>query len=139
MAKKKQFLVIENEIDFILIGIVSHAKDYRLCFELNKQLDIFLEKTDDLELKNKKPESSFFSVSSCENEDENKIFIISNKSAGQFLIPDLKQWDYFFMIKGLIREKEKSNLIENIKVSKIVALASEIDPFKVKSIENLFF
>lgn len=139
MAKKKQFLVIENEIDFILIGIVSHAKDYRLCFELNKLLDIFLAKTEDLELKNKNPENSFFSVSSFTNEDENKIFIISNKSSGQFLIPELKQWDYFFMIKGMIREKEKSSMIENIKACKLVALAAEIDALKVKLIENLIF
>jgi hypothetical protein len=139
MAKKKQFLVIENEIDFILIGIVSHAKDYRLCFDLNKLLEILLEKGEDLELKNKNTESSFFSVFSYTNEDDNKMIIISNKSAGQHLIQELKQWDYFFMIKGLIREAEKTNILEKIKSSKLVTLMADIEASKVKSIGNLIF
>ena len=139
MAKKKQFLVLENEIDFILIGIVSNEKDYRLCFDLNKLLEINLLKGDDLELKSKNQESSFFTVSSYANEDGNKMIVISNKSGGKFLVSELKQWDYFFMIKSFIRETEKLKIIERIKTSKHIALSAEISPEKVKAIENLIF
>jgi len=139
MAKKKQVLVIHSEIDFILFGIASHAKDYRLCFDLNKILDIHLTKNEDLEFKNKQQESSFFSVFSYLNEDEYTMMIISNKTLGQHLIPELKQWDYFFMIKGMMRDPEKVKTLEKVKTSKLIALAADIDPTKIKSIENLFF
>ena len=44
----KQILSVEYEFDFILIGISSASKDYRLGWELNRSLKLKLSRTDDL-------------------------------------------------------------------------------------------
>ena len=42
----KQQLNIEYDYDFFLLGLVCQAKDYRLCFEVNKKLGVEFNKID---------------------------------------------------------------------------------------------
>ena len=44
MAKTVGKLTNEGDYDFIVIGLVCQNRDYRLCHELNKVLNIELEK-----------------------------------------------------------------------------------------------
>lgn len=139
MAKKKQVLSLENEIDFVLFGLSSHSKDYRLSFFLNKSLDMIFEKNEDLELKNKNNESYFYSVYSALNDDGFEFVLISNKCDGSYLLPELKQWDYFLLIKSLMREQDKIVVWEKLKTTNLINLCAEIDLSKVKSIGNIIF
>ena len=40
----------DQQYDFILIGIICQHKDYKLCYELNRKLDLNLVKCEDYEL-----------------------------------------------------------------------------------------
>ena len=52
----KLSLNFEEDYSFLLIGISCHAKDYRLCWELNKLLNFDFARADDLEINSKKKE-----------------------------------------------------------------------------------
>ncbi|MFH1321040.1 MAG: IPExxxVDY family protein [Bacteroidota bacterium] len=45
---RKRVLNIDIDYDFALIGICCQAEDYRLCWEINKILEIELERRDDI-------------------------------------------------------------------------------------------
>lgn len=135
----KHTLEIEYDYDFVLIGISSHEKDYRICWALNNQLGLNLIKTDALEIKDKKQdEPSFFSLFSFELPDEfMEYFIIANRSEKGLLIPEQKQVDYFFIIRGEIENDKVMEVIRLIKESSLVQTAFRVDVNALKSKQNL--
>lgn len=135
----KQNLFIKHEFDFILIGLVCHLKDYRLCFSINKGLEMELKKIDHLEIFiNKRRETSSYSLYSYEKDDYRSFYIVSNKGSKSFLIPEQKQLDYFLLIKGITNE-EKKEIIQKLKQIPSILGAYDIDPIPLKSKENLLF
>ena len=135
----KHTLEIEYDYDFVLIGISSHEKDYRICWALNNQLGLNLIKTDALEIKDKKQvDPSFFSLFSFELPDEfMEYFIIANRSEKGLLIPEQKQVDYFFIIRGEIENDKVMDMIRLIKESSLVQTAFRVDVNALKSKQNL--
>ena len=138
MAKKQTFtLDFTPEYDFILIGIFCAYRDYRLCFELNKLLDLNLERQTDLELKlDKKGSSGKFPYFLYLTDDEEEIYLISNKGTNAYFIPELKQTDYFFLVKNQSRYTDINELIQMIKSISLVSSVMEPDPYELKSAEN---
>ena len=160
----KHTLKIEYDYDFLLIGISSHDKDYRLCWALNKMFEIDLTKTESLEIKSKKQSTpSFFSLFKYENEDEFKeYFVIANLSENKLfsskdntlfgkgvketqstengiLIPEHKQMNYFFVLRGEVEDAEADEIIKKIKELDQVLTAVRIDVSELKSKTNLVF
>jgi len=147
----KRILQVDYDYDFLLIGICTHAKDYRLCWEINKILDIKLERVDDTMLNAhtkdfgvKKGAShgelSAYSLYFCEEEESNNCFhVISNKSSNETLITEQKQVDYFLRIKGNNNPDYPVDIIKKLKNISIVLTAYEIDPNKLKSKHKLLF
>ena len=135
----KHTLEIEMDYDFVLIGISSHEKDYRICWGLNNKLELDLVKVEPLEIKDKKQdELSHFSLFSCERPDEfMEYFIVSNRSEKGMLIPEQKQLDYFFIIKGEIENDVVMEMIKKIKEIDLVQTAFRIDVASLKSKQNL--
>ncbi|CAN5470821.1 hypothetical protein BH10BAC1_BH10BAC1_03480 [soil metagenome] len=135
----KYTLEIEYDYDFVLIGISSHEKDYRICWAINNQLGLNLTKTDALEIKDKKQEElSHFSLFSFELPDEfMEYFIIANRSEKGLLIPEQKQVDYFFIIRGEIENEKVMEMIKLIKESNLVQTAFRVDVNALKSKQNL--
>jgi len=135
----KLTLEIEEEYDFDLIGICSHAKDYRLSWELNKQLAFDLIKDENFELtvKGEKQNHSFFSFI----DDENLIeyYLINNRSEKGVLVPEEKKSDYFLLIKGVIRTGMTSELVQRIASIKNVLTTYEIEVEELRSKNNLLF
>ena len=138
---KKHLLEIEYDFDFVLIGISSHEKDYRICWALNNKLGLELIKTDPLEIKDKKQEDpSVFSLFVCDRPDEfMEYLIIANRSEKGLLIPEQKQMDYFFVIKGEIEDEKIEEMISKIKEINFVLTTVRIDPSVLKSKQNLIF
>jgi hypothetical protein len=135
----KYTLEIEYDYDFVLIGISSHEKDYRICWALNNQLGLNLTKTDALEIKDKKQdELSHFSLFSFEQPDEfMEYFIIANRSEKGLLIPEQKQVDYFFIIRGEVDDEKVMEMVKQIKDSNLVQTAFRVDVNALKSKQNL--
>lgn len=160
----KHTLKIEYDFDFVLIGISSHEKDYRICWALNKALDLELTKKESLEIKSKKQTTpSFFSLFKCENEEEFvEYFMISNHSENKLflsksntlfgkgakeqqsteigiLIPEQKHLNYFFIIRGEIIDSKAEEILTKIKEIDFVLTAVTIRVKELKSKKNLIF
>jgi hypothetical protein len=162
----KHTLEIEYDYDFVLIGISSHEKDYRFCWALNNRLKLELSKKESLEIKGKKQTTpSYFSFFTFDDQDqfteysvlanfseskslaavEDTLFGAAGKtkqgeqSENEFLIPEHKQMNYFFVIRGEMDNDEVEELIQQIREIDIVLTAIRIDPKTLKSKQNLIF
>ncbi len=160
----KHTLEIQYDYDFVLIGISSHEKDYRMCWALNNKFGIELEKIDSLEIKGKKQETpSFFSLFTFDHPDnfieytvvanlseskmsfkkEHSLFGTKVKphsySENEYLIPEHKQMNYFFVMKGEVEQHQVQQMIKQIKEIDLVLTAIPIDVSQLKSKHNLIF
>ncbi len=135
----KTVLLTEFEYDFQLIGISSHAKDYRISWELNKIFGIELNKENDVLFATKKGGNAVFSMYFYKNKDEEQdVRLISNKSNGRFLIPESKASDYFLILYDF-NEYESREMLVKIRKINVVLTAFEVDVSTLKSKENLLF
>tara|TARA_R110001592_G_scaffold140938_1_gene362101 strand:- start:7513 stop:7926 length:414 start_codon:yes stop_codon:yes gene_type:complete len=135
----KLLLNIEEEYDFFLIGISCHAKDYRLCWEMNRLLNIDLARTEDLDINLKTSIGKFSFYEFIDEENYSEYFLISNRSAKGFLIPEQKNTDFLFMIKGAAYDSLIEEISEKIGASEIVLTSYNIDVDSLKSKQNLLF
>lgn len=132
-------LDLEEDFDFFMLGIYSHIKDYRLCWEINKEMGIELEKEQNLEvMSNGELKSYTFNV--FENRQEpNDYYLISNKSEKGFLIPEEKKCDYFLIVKGNLSEDEEQSIVKKLNNCKNVLTSYPIEASELKSKNNLIF
>ncbi|MBK7181593.1 MAG: IPExxxVDY family protein [Bacteroidetes bacterium] len=156
----KHTLEIEFDYDFVLIGISSHEKDYRLCWTVNNALNLQLSKQESLEIKGRKQTTpSFFSFFLFEKQDEfidyaiianlsesktveqttSTLFDALDESDNEYLIPEQKQMNYFFLIRGEIENEEVNEIIQQIKEIENVQTAVRIDVKSLRSKQNLIF
>ncbi|HMR20333.1 MAG TPA: IPExxxVDY family protein [Sphingobacterium sp.] len=152
------------ELDFILIGISSSLRDYKLCHFINKATGLNLvfgkeahidhnskpknKAIEELDYhilhergKNKKEYKNHYQIYRYCNENfEYEFYLVNNKSLeNSVLIPEAANFDYFMLIKHYIDEEDLSMLIERIRAIPEVMLVKEIDPTALKSKENLIF
>jgi hypothetical protein len=137
----KLVLKFELDLDFVLIALTVPLKDYRLCFKINKQLNIQFYRIDELCL----PISgynlpSYFSRYHYQNsQTETDFYLLANKGTEGFLIPEMKTVDFFIIIKNFIDEEDLDSFISGLNKIPEVQVAAEVDPKKLKSKENLIF
>ncbi len=136
----KKFLKLELDFDFILIAITSQLKDYRLCYYINKYTETNFNKVDDLCLHFKDDGAKYFSHYLYQWTNTDCLFhLLANKGTDGFLIPEMKEADYFILIKEFIDEEDLDFFLERIKLIQDIQAAAEINPNRLKSKENLLF
>lgn len=139
ITMSKTVFLSEFEYDFKLIGISSHSKDYRLCWEINKKFGVELQKEQDVLFSNKKGHTANFSMYFYQNEAEEKdLRLISNKSGGRLLIPESKASDFLLMFYDY-NKFEISEMLREIRKINIVLTAFEVEVSTLKSKDNLLF
>ena len=132
-------LNIEDDYDFSLIGISCHAKDYRLCFELNKILEIDLVRGEDLDIDSKNTKANYALYDYIDEENFIDYYLISNRSNKGFLIPEHKSTDFFLLLKGASNDDIIENIINKISEIQLVLTSFQIDVNSLKSKQNLIF
>lgn len=139
MTKTK--LILDYDYDFLLIGISCHAKDYKLAWALNRQLNIDMERKNDFSIQlKKKTEASVFPYFSFVNEEEQlRYVLVGNRGESSYLIPEQKQTDFFLVIDGYYEMVNSEELIQQLKAISIILTAYQIDPDELKSKQNLIF
>lgn len=136
----KLTLDLEYDFDFVLIGVSCHAPDYRLSWALNKNFELDLERKDDIDLQLGKTEKGFFSFYGFNDEESHTtINLISNRCSGGYLIPEMKQMDYFLQYWGPYSDEEISDFVSEIRNISLVLTAITVDPMDLKSRDNLLF
>lgn len=140
MADKR----IANEPDnnYILIGIASSMKEYRLCYYLNLLLDCDFRKLEDLVFESKdRTRNIQFSVFKCgeEDEDKNQFVVFTNKYLGHYLLSEVSNFDYILQIRGKYTDDELHVLMDGIKLFPDTVMIAEVPLKKIKSRERLVY
>ena len=136
---KKFELDIEFEYDFLLYGIVSQEKAHRLAWFLNKISPYKFSRDEDYGLEISSKPCAFAQFSFVDEENHTTYILLSNKDESQFLIPELKNFDYLLLIKGALDFFEKETLKNNIKTVPTIQIIFEVETEKLKSKQNLIY
>jgi hypothetical protein len=124
----------DEEFDFLLVGIVCQHKDYRLCHELNRALELRLVREKDYEVNiAKRMHPALFSFFKFENDEQDLFYVFENKGKHSLLIPEQSQIDFFLMIKESFQRRSLIDLVNVIKQIPVVLGAYPIDPRTLKS------
>ncbi len=127
----------EDHLDFAMIGIVSAYKDFRLCFEINKVLEINLCKEEDLEMKKlKRGSASLFSLYNYSNGDNEQYIVLSNKGSNGYFINELKHVDYFMLIRNLSPFNSLQTITDKLKHISLITNITLLEAIDYKSSEN---
>lgn len=138
---KKSKLQIEPDFGFKLLGIVSPIREYRMAWLINQELELNLVKADDLELEflnAEKLEIAQYFLSL----PHGFIQLLKNKAINStqslaYLIPELKNLDYFLLIQDETEELDLINFVKKLSRNPLVQSIVRIDISKLKSKENL--
>ncbi len=142
MAKKK--LQVTYDYDFTLLALNANVKPYRLAWSINKELKLNLSKSDNVEI-DFKSGGELNIVNYIDVGEYRTIRLLRNRAEESeeqfdaFLIPELKNFDYFLLL-----ENESSTFDENAFISKIkeipfVQFATKVVTEALKSRDNLIF
>jgi hypothetical protein len=136
----KKFLKLDFDFDFVLIAITTPLKDYRLCYKVNLIAQTDFRKLDDLQLNFKQNTSKYhsFYLHQTPNSDC-QFYLIANKGSDGLLIPEMKEVDFFVIIREYIDEDDLLYFLNKLKTIKDIQAAVEINPERLKSRENLLF
>ena len=130
----------EEDYDFVLIGIVTSHRDYRVSRDVNVALGITLERVDDYSIiERKRREELFFPFFKYTNEQQDQFFVLGNKGESGLLLPEQRQMDYFLLVKPGMSTIERSELIRGLKESAQFQAIFPIEVAGLKSKENLLF
>ena len=143
MSKKNLHLDFEYDYDFELIAIVSSYRDYRVCWHINKALGTGLAQVREdvkLERPGKLQSAIFFNLFSYEDEiNRTKYYLVSNKSSGDYLVPEMKEVDFFLQIAGDNSLMGNTQMIDTLKGIDIIEAVFATDPMTLRSKQNLVF
>ncbi|HEY0299362.1 MAG TPA: IPExxxVDY family protein [Arachidicoccus sp.] len=128
--------------DAILIGIVTSHKSYKFCLRLNKTLNFNFRLNTDIviELKKKKRIYHFPVYQSDVRHSLIKHYLYDNRNDGEVLLPEFKNIDFVWLIKGDINYgSQLSEMLQIINSMDGIQLATEIEHHNLPNKENLIF
>lgn len=136
---KKQSLNSVGRLNIKLIGINSQEIDYKLCFLINRELGIDLERKEDLESFNQKLNvMGSYSTFTFNDEDCHLDYmLISNYHPIGQLLPDAGKYDYFLRVSGEIDYFDEKITAKQLRNIDSVIISAPIDINQLKSKENL--
>ena len=117
------------ELDFLILGINSHIKLYKLCWEINKKLHTSFVKNKNHIINNNQ---EFERFSYTNKNSEITYNIISNVSTTGYLEPNNKSINYFMIVQGEIYNTQKT--IERLNQIEDILLVFELNLSKIKTI-----
>lgn len=141
---KKNKLDLIYEFDFELAGIVCNKKEYKLAWHINSALDISLSKKSDIKIEfsnqppivisNFKFETEFVELELLQNK-----LMSGGGSNPQFLMPELKQFDYLLKLKDATGELTITNVCNKLREVPLIEYVAKLDFNELKSRENLLY
>ena len=117
------------ELDFLILGINSHIKLYKLCWEINKKLHTSFVKNKNHTINNNQ---EFERFSYTNKNSEITYNIISNVSTTGYLEPNNKSVNYFMIVQGETYNTQKT--IEKLNQIEDILLVFELNLSKIKTI-----
>ncbi|MFM2136213.1 MAG: hypothetical protein RL021_1613 [Bacteroidota bacterium] len=130
----------DDDYDFVLIGIVTSHRDYRVTRDVNLALGITLERKEDyLVFEKKRGQEIGFPHFKFVNEQEDQYYILGNKTENGLLIPEQRQMDFFLVVKSGMSDIDRSALVKSLKEIDQFQAVFPIEVAGLRSKENLLF
>lgn len=131
-------LDIDYPDDFLLFGIVSSEKNYRLAWLLNTLTEHDFERKDDIDyFVNHEPAAAFARFDYYDELNRLSYHLVENKDDAYFLLPELKNIDYLMMVKGAIEYFESEAYVKLLSSIAEIQFVTSIDISQLKSKNNL--
>ena len=134
---KKISFVYDLTDEYSIIGICSHLKDYKLCWNLNKVLKSNLSKYEDFSFNGKNSideKYSFFYYNDQNN--RNIIFLLSNKKNNIPLLEKIPEADFLLIIKGVFSGQRTDELISALKKTSNILTVFLVNMDKIKEMNS---
>lgn len=137
-------LDIEYHYDFLLYGLISSHREYKVAWMLNQLLSLDLELNAELEI-NYKNNKQLQICNYVYTTDYVTFRLLKNKASESekivkpYLIPELKQYDYFLMVEGDEDILDRQDFKKPLKESDFFIYTDQIKAENLKSKENLIF
>lgn len=125
-----------------LMGIVAPMEAYKFCWKINRLLNFDFRIVPEMELSmNKMGRTYFFSLYMYHQPTNSAThFLYSNHDQGEFLLPELKHFDYLWLVKfNRVDEEEMKLFIDSLRIIPVLQIVTELSLEKIKNKENLFF
>lgn len=121
MARLK--LELEPDPEVSVIGISSHVKDYRLCWSINRVLEIELTKRRQgiEEMQNGRP-AVFSAFDHMDEELRVSCTLVNNHGSEGVLLRDLRQADYFLVVDNDWKESAE-DILQKLRSAEFVLTA----------------
>ena len=133
MAKLK--LDSDLDPDVFLIAISSHVNDYRLCWALNKSLDIDLgRRRHDIESQGPEQIAYFSAFDHTEESTQSNVTLVSNHAPEGVLFADQRQTDFFLVVDGE-STFSPTDTLDRVRRAEFVLTAFNMD---IKSLKGAF-
>jgi hypothetical protein len=133
-------LKINQNNDFILLGLVSAEPDYKLSLLLNKKFRISLKNISPIRLTGDNVSELAFSRFSDSINSTDLVFnLVSNRSGKNFLLNKLKNIDYLLQVQYSDNEINLNNITSNLRqIDSITAVFNiNINTIKDKNLQYL--
>ena len=138
MADKK--ITNEPDTDYRLAGIATSLKEYQVCHHLNQLLGCDFRKLEALVFEPKdRTRKTEFSVFKAEDASKTAFIVFSNKNLGEYLLPEISNFDYIVQIRGKFTDDSMAALRDGIKQFPQVVMCLEVPLKKIKSKERLSY
>ncbi len=140
---KKTKLIADVDFDFSLLAIASQMKEYKLAWMINQDLGIRLVKQPD-EIFHFLGDEQLCISNYLYQTEHSKLRLVFNRSkeetaSNQFLIPELKQFDYLMLVEGFESSMVIAEVRETLKRINGVQMVNLMEIDQLKTRENLIF
>jgi hypothetical protein len=141
LTLKSHKLVVEDDFQFLLIGISSHENDYRISWAINTQLKMAFRRADNLHIHNPRvrEDQEFSLYQFTDPETLLNYDLFSNRCDNGFLLEEMKNIDYILKISGDAGKNFPIQMVNKLKKIDIITTAFEINPLLLKSRKKLLF
>lgn len=136
MVTKKIRLDIVLQYDYLVIGISSQLKDYRLGYNLNQVLGTDLKRLQDLPafFEKEKMVHPFPLFTDIHNDNFKVCFLLGCMNQGKILFPELKYYDYLFLYESPSPDWSDERVINSIRAIPNVQLVRKLIPKELKGV-----
>ena len=138
---KKTTFTIKPTFDFELLGLVSPVKDYKMAWLINRDLNLDLVRSEDVQiefLSSPRLEISQYFLSL----PHGYIQLLKNKALNTsqqlaYLIPELRNLDYFLLVQDQTQQISITNFVDHLAKNSQIQSVVRLDVSKIKSKDNL--
>ena len=132
-------LNIEQDNDYLLLGLVSAEPDYKLSLSLYKKIGISLKNIAPLVLPgDNNSEQTFSRFSNFDAPSDLTFSLISNRTGKNFLLNKLRNVDYLLLIQNSERNTDLNKLTLSLREIKTITAIFNIDLNTIKE-KNLHY